>query len=118
MFKPLVASTLVAASSAAASPNVLMILADDIGVDVSPCYGNGAQAAKLPNLQQLCDQGMVFENAWAAPSCSPTRAMIMTGEYPSQNGVGSAVSPRNPAGLDGSEVTLFDRIADLSLIHI
>ena len=65
---------------AGASPNILLVIADDMGLDASPCYAVGKNPARMANLQRLCTEGMVFENAYAAPTCSPTRAMIMTGK--------------------------------------
>jgi arylsulfatase A-like enzyme len=62
-------------------PNILLIIADDFGLDASPCYAVGSDQPNMPNLQALCDSGLVFDNVWANPSCSPTRATILTGRY-------------------------------------
>jgi arylsulfatase B len=62
-------------------PNILLIIADDFGLDASPCYAVGSDKPNMPNLQALCDSGLVFDNVWANPSCSPTRATILTGRY-------------------------------------
>ncbi|MDE0354142.1 MAG: sulfatase-like hydrolase/transferase, partial [Deltaproteobacteria bacterium] len=67
--------------AAYASPNVLLIIADDMGIDTSRCYSLGSQQAPMPNIEAMCASGMVFDNAYAAPVCSPTRATIMTGQY-------------------------------------
>ncbi|MDG2340259.1 MAG: sulfatase-like hydrolase/transferase, partial [Paracoccaceae bacterium] len=66
-------------SPMAASPNVLLVLADDMGVDASPCHNEGSDLARMPVLTALCDSGLVFDAAYTAPVCSPTRAAIMTG---------------------------------------
>ena len=87
-------------------PNILLIIADDIGVEQaqfdrqSPCYSAGPKRedAPMPNLSALCEEGVMFRNAWAMPTCSPTRASIMTGTWPHQHGVGQPV--------DGSSVEL------------
>ncbi len=92
--------------AANASPNVLFVLADDMGVDASPCHSEGSSMVRMPTLEILCASGIVFDNAQAAPVCSPTRAMIMTGQYPSRTGVGS-VAGRGVA-LSDDEVSLFD----------
>lgn len=52
---------------AADQPNILLIIADDMGLDASTCYDVGNQQAKMPNIQAMCDSGMVFENAYSAP---------------------------------------------------
>jgi len=76
--------------------NVLLLIADDLGLDgasfdsTSPCYavGNVSDDAPMPNLAALCASGVRFENAWAMPTCSPTRATMLTGTFPYQHGVG------------------------------
>jgi arylsulfatase A len=64
-------------------PNVVFILADDLGWADLGCYGS--KYHQSPNLDRLAGQGMRFTNAYAAcPVCSPTRAAIMTGKYPAR----------------------------------
>ena len=89
-------------------PNILLVIADDMGLDASACYSVGNQQAKMPVLEAICRRGMVFENAYAAPTCSPTRATIMTGKYGFRTSVGGAITPRNQAGLSSDETSLFD----------
>ncbi len=67
-------------------PNIVFILADDLGWADLPCYGNLFNEA--PNLDRLAEAGMRFVNAYAAcPVCSPTRASIQSGQYPARVGV-------------------------------
>ena len=67
-------------------PNIVFILADDLGWADLPVYGN--QFNEAPNLSKLADEGMRFENAYAAcPVCSPTRASIQAGQYPARVGI-------------------------------
>lgn len=70
-------------------PNVLLVIADDFGIDASPCYDFGELKPNMPTLEQLCNQGVVFENAWATPLCTPTRSAILTGQHGFRTGVGS-----------------------------
>ncbi|MEP3276092.1 MAG: sulfatase-like hydrolase/transferase [Stappiaceae bacterium] len=102
----------VVSAYAQAKPNILLIIADDMGLDASPCYAVGNNAAPMPNLEKLCEQGVVFENAYAAPTCSPTRATIMTGRYGFRTGVGGAITPGNNVGLSADETSLFDVLSD------
>ncbi|MCK5174422.1 MAG: sulfatase, partial [Planctomycetes bacterium] len=95
----LVVLCLAAESPAAAAerPNIVMILADDLGWADIGCYG--ADLHETPNLDRLARQGMRFTNAYAAaPVCSPTRASIMTGKYPARLGmtIWSEASARPP----------------------
>ena len=76
---------LVASSPAFAAerPNVVFILADDLGVNDLACYGRTEH--HTPHLDQLAKDGMRFTNAYAAcPVCSPTRAAILTGKHPAR----------------------------------
>jgi len=66
-------------------PNVLFILIDDLGWKDIAIYGN--KIHETPNLDELAARGMRFTNAYAAcPICGPSRAAIMTGKFPSNNG--------------------------------
>lgn len=94
-----------------ATPNVLLIIADDMGIDASLCYQLGNQQAPMPNIEAMCAKGMVFENAYAAPTCSPTRATIMSGQYGFRTGVGAPVAPDGSDALSNDTPTLFDALA-------
>ncbi len=64
-------------------PNIVFILADDLGYSQLGCYGSDYY--QTPNLDQLSREGMLFTDAYAACAvCSPTRASIMTGKYPAR----------------------------------
>lgn len=67
-------------------PNIVFILADDLGWADLPVYGNKFNEA--PNITNLANKGMRFDNAYAAcPVCSPTRASIQSGQYPARVGI-------------------------------
>jgi uncharacterized sulfatase len=67
-------------------PNIIFILADDMGWADLPVYGNLFNEA--PNLTRMAEDGIRFTNAYAAcPVCSPTRASIMSGQYPARVGI-------------------------------
>lgn len=69
-----------------ARPNIVFILADDMGWADLPVYGNAFNEA--PNLTRMATEGIRFTNAYAAcPVCSPTRASIMSGQYPARVGI-------------------------------
>jgi cytochrome c peroxidase len=69
------------------APNILMVIADDFGVDAFGAYGLNDAAAATPVLDEMAASGLLFENFWASPSCSPTRANILSGEYAFRTGV-------------------------------
>ena len=66
-------------------PNIVFIMADDLGLNDLPIYGN--KFNETQNISKLASQGLVFSNAYAAPVCSPTRASIQAGQYPSRVGI-------------------------------
>lgn len=69
-------------------PNVLFVIADDFGLDASPCHpAIGAIKPAMPNLLALCNRGIVFDQAWAHPTCTPTRASVLSGKYGIHTGV-------------------------------
>src|SRR5262249_39099553 len=67
-------------------PNIVFILADDLGWADLGCYGN--RFNETPHIDRLATQGMRFTNFYAAaPVCSPTRAAILSGQYPARFGL-------------------------------
>ena len=66
-------------------PNIVMVMADDLGGRDLPLYGN--KFNESPNINKLASQGLMFSNAYAAPVCSPTRASIQSGQYPARVGI-------------------------------
>ncbi|MCC9658283.1 sulfatase-like hydrolase/transferase [Rhodopirellula halodulae] len=64
-------------------PNIVLIMADDIGIEGLGCYGGTSY--KTPVLDQLASEGMRFTHAYAQPLCTPTRVQLMTGKYNHRN---------------------------------
>ncbi|MCK6503190.1 sulfatase-like hydrolase/transferase [Myxococcota bacterium] len=87
--------------------NILVIVSDDIGVDKTAVYGEHPSPARTPNIDALAAQGVLFRNAYASPSCSPTRASILTGRQPSRHGIGWWIyAETETAELSPDELTL------------
>ena len=65
-------------------PNIVLILADDLGF-----YGYAPYGSEIPtpNISKLADEGLLFTNYHTAANCSPTRAMLLTGVDSHRNGV-------------------------------
>jgi arylsulfatase B len=86
----------------AANGNILVILADDVGIDVSTFYRTSVRfptspaMPAQPELLALANQGVVFTKHWATPWCSPTRASIMTGRYGFRHGLGVPIDQSTP----------------------
>lgn len=69
-------------------PNILLIIADDMGLDADPCHPDiGSEKPNMPNLVALCKSGVTFDNVWVNPVCSPTRSTMMSGQYAFRTGV-------------------------------
>lgn len=88
-----------AIATQAAGNNILVIIADDLGVDMLGIYGRGSDTPPTPNIDALKAKGVMFHNAWANPLCSPTRAAIQTGQYGLRTGVGTVVLQNTSNGL-------------------
>lgn len=82
--------------AAAAPPNIVFFLADDLGQRDLGVYGSTFY--ETPNLDRLAREGMLFTDAYAAcPVCSPTRASVMTGQWPQRTGVTDYIgAPTDP----------------------
>lgn len=85
--------------------NILILLADDIGVEALQCTAAGRDSARTPVLDNLASEGVVFANAWSSPLCGPTRACIQTGRHAFRTGIGSNLTVEG-MGLPLDEVIL------------
>lgn len=74
-----------AAEITGTKPNVVFILADDLGVECLSAYGGTSH--KTPNIDRLAKEGMRFTKSFSHPFCSPSRGSLLTGRYPFQNGL-------------------------------
>lgn len=86
-------------------PNIIFILADDLGYSELGCYGN--KFNETPNLDLLAHEGVSFTQAYAAaPVSSPYRASLLTGQYPVRSGITDYLRPDAAKFLDTINVTL------------
>ena len=92
-------------------PNIIFILADDLGWAELGCYGN--RFNETPHLDRLAKRGLRFTHAYAsAPVCSPYRAAFLTGQYPARVGILDYLRPNSENGLSTDHVTLPERLRD------
>lgn len=90
--------------AASGPPNLVLIFCDDLGYGDLSCYGG---KIATPNLDRLAKQGMRFTQALSAnPVCSPSRAALLTGRYPTRVGVPIVLFPKDSTGLQAEEQTL------------
>jgi arylsulfatase A-like enzyme len=98
-----------ATAASADSPNVVIIMMDDMGWSDWSCLGS--KINKTPNVDRLAAEGMVLRDYYGSPACTPTRTQLMTGCYPRRVGMdrGSEIGvlrPGDPIGLNPDEKTL------------
>ncbi len=88
-------------------PNILMIIADDFGVDSHPFYNadTNARFPPTPNINRLYTNGVMFRNCYSYPTSSPTRSCMLTGRYGFRTGIGYAIVS-NEAALTHYELTI------------
>lgn len=96
-------------------PNIIVILADDLGWgDV----GFNGSDIKTPNIDRLSREGVILNRYYTASICSPTRAGLLTGRYPDRVGIRSTgITPWRDYGLDTAEVTLPEILAEAGYKH-
>ncbi|MFN7138426.1 MAG: sulfatase-like hydrolase/transferase [Limisphaerales bacterium] len=109
--------TMVALSSVAETPkpkrpNVLLIMADDLGAE---CLGSyGGQSYSTPNLDKMAAEGMRFATAYSTPLCSPTRVQLMTGRYGFRTGWTNLIG----RGATGTRLDYFDPNKEITFGHL
>lgn len=100
-------ATAIAGASAQRKPNILLILADDLGFSDLGCYGGEVET---PNLDRLAAGGLRFTQFYNTARCCPSRASLLTGLYPHQAGVGDMTnqSGKPRPGFPGYQSRLSD----------
>jgi len=89
-----------------APPNVVIILADDMGYgDIAPF---GSKLNRTPNLNRMTAEGMKLTSFYGANVCTPSRAQLMTGCYAKRVGLPAVLGPKCPVGLSPDERTVAD----------
>src|SRR5512136_1346589 len=87
-------------------PNVVFILADNVGYGDLGCYGGGElRGAPTPRLDQLSREGLRLTQYLVEPACTPSRAALMTGQYSIRNGLSLIIVPGSQNTLPARAVT-------------
>lgn len=95
---------------AEAKPNFIVILIDDMGYgDIEPY---GSKVNRTPNLSKMAAEGMKLTSFYAAPTCTPSRAQMMTGCYAKRVSMPSVIFPSCPTGLSTDEKTVARLLKD------
>jgi len=101
-------------------PNIVFILADDLGINDISAFGGGIPGVPTPNIDKLSKDGVLFRQAYAGnATCAPSRAMLLTGRYPTRTGFEFTPTPEgmgrmvsmisNELKVNGEPLTQFNR---------
>lgn len=102
------------------SPNIILIVADDLGYSDLSCYRkmhnplpDRASTAQTPNIDKLAKEGMLFTDFYAgAAVCSPSRAALLTGRNCTRVGIYNWIPPKQPMHLRDGEITIGEMLRD------
>ncbi len=97
---------LATASHAQDRPNILILLADDVGWENVSAYGLGVVGYRTPNIDRIAREGAMFTDHYAQPSCTAGRAALITGQYPIRSGMTTVGRPGAALGLKPATPTL------------
>lgn len=92
-------------------PNIIYLLVDDLGF--SDCGFNGGKDIQTPNIDGLAKNGTILQHFYVQPVCSPSRAALLTGRYPTHTGIYSVIKPGANYGLPLNEKTLAQSLKEI-----
>src|SRR5215468_876274 len=96
-------------TSAQQKPNVVFILADNVGYgDLGPYGGGELRGAPTPRIDQLAGEGLRLTQFLVEPACTPSRAALMTGQYSIRNGLSLIIVPGSENTLSARAITMGD----------
>jgi arylsulfatase len=93
-------------------PNILVIMADDVGYANVGIYSHGMMVP-TPNIDRIAREGILFTDHYAQPSCTAGRASFLTGQLPIRTGLHTVGLPGSPVGLDQRDPTLAKLLKEL-----
>jgi len=94
-------------------PNVVIMLSDDVGYSDLGCYGGGTMRDHpTPHLDLMAAEGTKFTDFYTQPTCTPSRAALLTGRLPVRSGLLTPLAPGNPFGLPKTEYSIGRLMSD------
>ncbi|WIO75561.1 arylsulfatase [Porticoccaceae bacterium LTM1] len=94
------------AYSHAEKPNILVIWGDDVGWSNLSSYNHAVMGYSTPNIDRIANEGVLFTDHYAQPSCTAGRAAFITGQYPIRSGMTTVGQPGDPLGLSKKSPSL------------
>ena len=99
-------------------PNILMIMADDVGWASLSSYHQGLKSIRTPNLDRLAAEGMRFTDYYSQPSCTAGRSAFLTGQFPVRSALHTVGLPGGPAGLSKKDPTIAEMLKPLGWLSV
>jgi len=97
-------------------PNILVFMMDDVGWGDPGCYGGGIMSgAATPNMDGLAEQGLMLTSCYSQPTCSPSRATLLTGRLPMRHGILRPPMYGEPGGLQ-DEITVAQILSEAGYV--
>jgi arylsulfatase A-like enzyme len=88
------------------NPNVLIVLADDVGWFDLSCYHQGVMGSETPNIDRIAAEGARLTDCYGQASCTAGRAALITGQIPMRTGLTTVGMPGAPQGIQPEDPTL------------
>ncbi len=99
-------SALAASAQEQERPNILVIWGDDVGWANVSAYSHPIMGYSTPNIDRIAEEGVLFTDHYAQPSCTAGRAAFITGQYPIRSGMTTVGQPGSPLGLQPESPSL------------
>ncbi|MFV0644664.1 MAG: arylsulfatase [Sphingomonadaceae bacterium] len=96
----------------AKKPNILFIMADDIGISNLSCYSDGLMGYRTPNIDRIAREGIRFTDSYGEQSCTAGRAAFATGQNPYRSGMTKVGAPGADFGIPDDQVTIADALKE------
>src|SRR6476646_1568240 len=100
------------AQDAAAKPNILVIMGDDIGYWNISAYNRGVMGYRTPNIDRIAREGAIFTDAYAQQSCTAGRAAFILGQHPFRTGLLTIGMPGSEHGIPDWSPTIADLLKE------
>jgi arylsulfatase A-like enzyme len=107
------AFTTIAVHAADKKPNIVVIMADDVGVMNISAYHHGMMGGRTPNIDRIANEGALFTDYYAQQSCTAGRAAFILGQHPFRTGLLAVGLPGSPLGLQKEDPTIAELLKPL-----
>jgi arylsulfatase A-like enzyme len=94
-------------------PNIVVIMADDVGVMNISAYHHGMMGGRTPNIDRIANEGALFTDYYAQQSCTAGRAAFILGQHPVRTGLLTVGLPGSPLGLQKEDPTIAELLKPL-----